>query len=74
MSSALPRSNGSPRSSAGGGPPNEAELRRQAEGRDEAQALTIERDDELIGLIQYQEQNEPDFRHAGLDVFLAERS
>jgi aminoglycoside 6'-N-acetyltransferase len=55
------------------GPPNEAELLRQAEGRDQAKALAIERDGELIGLIQYQEENEPDFRHAGIDLFLAER-
>ncbi|MGH3005889.1 MAG: GNAT family N-acetyltransferase [Gaiellaceae bacterium] len=56
------------------GPPNVEELRRQAEGRDEAKALAIERDSELVGLIQYQEENEPDFRHAGIDLFLAERS
>ena len=53
------------------GPPDEAELRRQAEGRDEAKAFAIEREGELVGLIQYQEENEPDFRHAGIDVFLA---
>jgi aminoglycoside 6'-N-acetyltransferase len=56
------------------GPPNEAELRRQAEGRDEAKALAIQRDGELIGLIQYHEENEPDFRHAGIDLFLAEHA
>lgn len=53
------------------GPPNDGELRRQAEGRDEAKALAIERDGELVGLIQYHEENEPDFRHAGIDLFLA---
>jgi aminoglycoside 6'-N-acetyltransferase len=26
-----------------------------------------------VGLIQYHEENEPDFRHAGIDIFLAER-
>jgi aminoglycoside 6'-N-acetyltransferase len=56
------------------GPPNEAELRRQAEGRDEAKALAIERDGELVGLIQYEEENEPDFRHAGIDLFLADHA
>jgi aminoglycoside 6'-N-acetyltransferase len=56
------------------GPPDEAELSRQAEGRDEPKALAIERDAELIGLIQYVEENEPDFRHASMDLFLAERS
>ena len=56
------------------GPPDEAELRRQAEGRDEAKAFAIEREGELVGLIQYHEENEPDFRHAGIDVFLAEKA
>ena len=56
------------------GPPDKAELRRQAEGSDEEKALAIERDGELVGLIQYNEENEPDFRHAGIDVFLAERA
>jgi aminoglycoside 6'-N-acetyltransferase len=57
------------------GLPNEAELRRQADGSDnEAKALAIEREGELVGLIQYHEENEPDFRHAGIDVFLAERA
>ena len=55
------------------GPPDEAELRRQAEGRDEEKAFAIEREGELVGLIQYHEENEPDFRHAGIDIFLAER-
>jgi aminoglycoside 6'-N-acetyltransferase len=54
------------------GPPNDAELRRQAEGHDETEALAIEREAELVGLIQYHEENEPDFRHASIDLFLAE--
>jgi aminoglycoside 6'-N-acetyltransferase len=54
------------------GPPNKAELRRQADGSDDEKALAIEREGELVGLIQYYEENEPDFRHAGIDVFLAE--
>ena len=56
------------------GPPNKAELRRQADGSDEAKAFTIQREGELVGLIQYHEENEPDFRHAGIDLFLAERT
>ncbi len=56
------------------GPPNKAELRRQADGSDDEKALAIEREGELVGLIQYHEENEPDFRHAGIDVFLAERA
>jgi aminoglycoside 6'-N-acetyltransferase len=56
------------------GPPDEAELRRQAEGRDEAKPFAIEKEGELVGLIQYHEENDPDFRHAGIDLFLAERA
>ena len=56
------------------GPPNKAELRRKADGSTEEKALAIERDGELVGLIQFYEENEPDFRHAGIDVFLAERA
>jgi aminoglycoside 6'-N-acetyltransferase len=55
------------------GPPDEAELRRQAEGRAEEKAFAIESEGELVGLIQYYEENEPDFRHAGIDLFLTER-
>jgi aminoglycoside 6'-N-acetyltransferase len=32
----------------------------------------IEKEGEIVGLIQYHEENEPDFRHAGIDIFLAE--
>jgi aminoglycoside 6'-N-acetyltransferase len=56
------------------GPPNKAELRRQVDGSNEEKALAIEREGELVGLIQYHEENEPDFRHAGIDIFLAERA
>ncbi len=56
------------------GPPDEAELRRQADGTADEKAFAIEREGELVGLIQYHEENEPDFRHAGIDVFLAGRA
>ena len=56
------------------GPPDEAELRRQADGSDDEKAFAIEKEGELVGLIQYHEENEPDFRHAGIDVFLAGRA
>ena len=56
------------------GPPNKEQLRRQAEGSSDEKALAIEREGELVGLIQYHEENEPDFRHAGIDVFLTERA
>jgi aminoglycoside 6'-N-acetyltransferase len=56
------------------GTPNEADLRRQAEGRGDDKALAIETAGELVGLIQYEEENEPDFRHAAIDLFLGERA
>jgi aminoglycoside 6'-N-acetyltransferase len=54
------------------GLPDEAELLDKAEGRDESKAFAIERAGELVGLVQFSEENEPDFRHAGIDVFLSE--
>jgi aminoglycoside 6'-N-acetyltransferase len=33
--------------------------------------LAIEADGELVGLIQYVEENSPDYRHASIDIFLA---
>ena len=53
------------------GAPDEAELRRQAEGRSDDKALVIESDGKLVGLIQYYEENEPDYRHAAIDILLA---
>ena len=41
------------------GPPDEAALRRQADGSDDEKAFAIEREGELVGLIQYHEENEP---------------
>ena len=55
------------------GLPNEDDLQRKADGRDDAVAFAIETEGELAGLIEYHEENEPDFRHAGLDIFLGER-
>lgn len=56
------------------GPPDEADLRRQADGVADERSFAIENDGELVGLIQYLEENEPDFRNAGIDIFLAERA
>jgi hypothetical protein len=36
------------------------------QGGDDEKALAIEKEDELVGLIQYHEENEPDFSHARL--------
>jgi aminoglycoside 6'-N-acetyltransferase len=48
-----------------------AGLLEKAEGRDDATALAVEHDDELIGLVQFEELGEGDFKHAGIDLFLA---
>src|SRR5688500_17753847 len=55
------------------GAPDEAALSSQAAGRADEKAFAIESERELVGLIQYYEENEPDFRHAGIDLFLTER-
>src|SRR3954469_17951040 len=56
------------------GPPDLDDLRRKADGRDEPVGLAIEDDGELVGFIQYEEENEPEYRQAAIDVFLAEHA
>jgi aminoglycoside 6'-N-acetyltransferase len=38
---------------------------------DEAVVCAIEVDGDLVGCIQYYEEEDPDYRHAGMDIFLA---
>jgi aminoglycoside 6'-N-acetyltransferase len=45
------------------GPPGDGQ-------RDEARTFAIELDGDLVGLIEYHEEDEPEFRHAGMDLFL----
>jgi aminoglycoside 6'-N-acetyltransferase len=54
------------------GEPDEAELRAKAEGTDECTAFAIEAGGEVVGLIQYHEEDDPMYRHAGIDLFLSE--
>jgi aminoglycoside 6'-N-acetyltransferase len=54
------------------GLPDEAEVGQKAEATDDPQFFAVEANGELVGLIQCNEENEPDFRHAGIDIFLAE--
>ena len=56
------------------GPPDERQLQRQAEGTDDEPAFAIEVDGRVVGLIQYSEEDEPDFRHTSIDLFLSERA
>jgi len=50
---------------------SEADLREKLAGCDEVTALVVELDGEVAGLIQYHEETDPDYRHAGVDMFLA---
>jgi aminoglycoside 6'-N-acetyltransferase len=54
------------------GPPDEADLRRQAAGESDETGFAITFDGALAGLIQYGEEEDPMYRHAGMDLFLAE--
>jgi len=46
-------------------------LRRKAAGAETETVFVIELDGEVVGLIQYDEEDHPDFRHANIDLFLA---
>jgi aminoglycoside 6'-N-acetyltransferase len=50
---------------------SEADLREKLAGSDDVTALVVELDGEVAGLIQYHEETDPDYRHAGVDMFLA---
>lgn len=49
---------------------SEPELVEKAEGQGDATGFAIVLDNELIGLVQYHEELDPDYRHAGIDLFL----
>jgi aminoglycoside 6'-N-acetyltransferase len=42
----------------------------KVEGQDDATAFAVEYEDELIGLVQFSEPGEGDFKHANIDLFL----
>ncbi len=48
----------------------EAELLGKVAGRDEVTAFAVELEGEVIGMIQYYEEDDPEFRSAGMDLFL----
>jgi aminoglycoside 6'-N-acetyltransferase len=49
-----------------------AELAEKAAGEeDDTVALTVEWEGRVAGMIQFHEETTPDFRHAGIDIFLA---
>ncbi|HSD03270.1 MAG TPA: GNAT family protein [Gaiellales bacterium] len=48
-----------------------ADLAEKAAGGDGSIGLVVECDGRVAGLIQFHEESEPDFRHAGIDLFLS---
>lgn len=54
------------------GEPDRTKLERKARGDDDAVAFAILVDGRIAGLIQYAEEDVPDFRHAGIDLFLGD--
>jgi aminoglycoside 6'-N-acetyltransferase len=54
------------------GEPDDAKLQGKAAGTDECTVFVIELDGEVVGLIQYYEDEGETYRHAGIDLFLSE--
>lgn len=50
---------------------DETEARLALLGRDDITVLVIEHAEGVIGAIQFHEQSDPSYRHAGVDLFLA---
>jgi aminoglycoside 6'-N-acetyltransferase len=46
-------------------------LTAKAEGRDDATGLAILLDGEVVGMIQFHEEDDPEYRSAGIDIFLS---
>jgi aminoglycoside 6'-N-acetyltransferase len=49
----------------------EAELQAKAVGEDDVSALAVEVEGAVVGMLQIHEERDPDYRHAGIDMFLA---
>jgi aminoglycoside 6'-N-acetyltransferase len=54
------------------GEPDEEKLQGKAAGTDECTVFAIELEGEVVGLIQYHEEEDEMYRHAGIDLFLSE--
>jgi aminoglycoside 6'-N-acetyltransferase len=55
------------------GNPDPAAIAAGLRGESDEVVLIVDLDGEVAGLIQFVEENEPDYRHAGIDIFLAGR-
>ena len=69
---AVARIQAEPGVARGWGDPEPSQLHDKAAGRDECTAFAIEVDGEVVGLIQYHEEEDEMYRHAGIDLFLSE--
>jgi aminoglycoside 6'-N-acetyltransferase len=45
-------------------------VRREVIEADDAVAFAVEADEQVVGLVQYGEEDDPDYRYAGIDIFL----
>jgi aminoglycoside 6'-N-acetyltransferase len=46
-------------------------LTAKASGRDDATGIAVLADGELVGMIQFHEEDDPEYRSAGIDIFLS---
>jgi aminoglycoside 6'-N-acetyltransferase len=46
-------------------------LTAKAAGRDDATGIAVLADGELVGMIQFHEEDDPEYRSAGIDIFLS---
>lgn len=49
----------------------EVDLQAKAGGEDDVSALAVEFEGAVVGMLQIHEEPDPDYRHAGIDLFLA---
>ncbi len=49
----------------------EADLRAKVAGEDDVTAFAVEVEGAVVGMLEFHEETEPDYRHAGIDLFLA---
>ena len=61
-----------PRVAAAFGEPDLEKLEGKGAGTDECTVFAVELAGEVVGLIQYHEEDDPAYRHAGIDIFLSE--
>jgi aminoglycoside 6'-N-acetyltransferase len=54
------------------GEPELEQLASKAAGTDECTAFAVELEGEVVGLVEYHEEDDPMYRHAGIDIFLSE--